>query len=230
MRGPVLRGAHPGATATELPGDDHVLISRRLARRARRRSSASSRRSGRRRAWRPIACWRRSCSPTSSVPPSGPRPWAIAPGATSSSGITLAVRRELARSRGREIDTAGDGFFAAFDGPARAIRCAVAIRDALADLGLDVRIGLHAGECERVGAAARRGRSRRRAHRRSAAAGRDPRHRAPCATSWPASGIGFEDAGIHELKGVPEPWQLYRVVDALTTFRRARFNPDRIRR
>src|SRR5688572_22065161 len=62
-----------------------------------------------------------------------------------------AVRRELARHRGREIDTAGDGFFAAFDSPARAIRCAVAMRESLAELNLDVRIGLHAGECERTG-------------------------------------------------------------------------------
>ena len=61
------------------------------------------------------------------------------------------VRRELQRFRGREIDTAGDGFLATFDGPARAVRCAAAIRDAIAGLGLAVRAGLHTGECELVG-------------------------------------------------------------------------------
>ena len=60
------------------------------------------------------------------------------------------VRRQLARFRGVELDTAGDGFFARFDGPARGIRCAVAIREALRDLGLEVRLGLHTGECEEL--------------------------------------------------------------------------------
>ncbi|HYX75755.1 MAG TPA: adenylate/guanylate cyclase domain-containing protein, partial [Gaiellaceae bacterium] len=58
------------------------------------------------------------------------------------------VRVQLGRFRGREIDTAGDGFFASFDGPARAIHCACAIRDGLGELGLEIRVGLHAGECE----------------------------------------------------------------------------------
>jgi class 3 adenylate cyclase len=62
-----------------------------------------------------------------------------------------AVRRELERFRGREIDTAGDGFFATFDGPARAIRCAVAVRDIVRELGLELRAGLHTGECELLG-------------------------------------------------------------------------------
>ncbi len=61
------------------------------------------------------------------------------------------IRRELARHSGREIDTAGDGFFASgFDGPARAIRCACAIRDSVSDLGLNVRVGVHTGECDVV--------------------------------------------------------------------------------
>jgi hypothetical protein len=58
------------------------------------------------------------------------------------------VRRELVRYRGKEVDTVGDGFFASFDGPARAIRCACAIVDVLRELGLEVRVGLHTGECE----------------------------------------------------------------------------------
>jgi class 3 adenylate cyclase len=61
------------------------------------------------------------------------------------------VRRELARFRGREISTAGDGFFAIFDGPARAIRCARAISDGVLSLGLSIRAGLHTGECEIMG-------------------------------------------------------------------------------
>src|SRR5207247_6913939 len=61
-----------------------------------------------------------------------------------------AIRRELSRFRGREIDTIGDGFFASFDGPARAIRCACAITDAVKELGLEVRAGLHTGECRLV--------------------------------------------------------------------------------
>jgi class 3 adenylate cyclase len=62
-----------------------------------------------------------------------------------------AVRRELVRFRGREVDTAGDGFFATFDGPARAIRCARAVTRSIAELGLDVRAGVHTGECELLG-------------------------------------------------------------------------------
>jgi len=61
------------------------------------------------------------------------------------------VRRQLGRFRGREVDTAGDGFFATFDGPARAIRCACAVTEVVGELGLDVRAGLHTGECELLG-------------------------------------------------------------------------------
>jgi class 3 adenylate cyclase len=122
------------------------------------------------------------------------------------------VRRLLARYRGTEVDTAGDGFFARFDGPARAIRCAQAIREAIARLGLQVRAGLHTGECEtidgkvggiavvigaRVGAAAGPSEILVSQTVRDLVAG---------------SGLVFEDAGEHELKGVPDRWRLYRVV------------------
>lgn len=122
-----------------------------------------------------------------------------------------AVRRELARHRGREIDTAGDGFFAAFDGPARAIRCGAAIRDAVEALGLEIRIGLHAGECERAGPALR-GMAVHIGARISA----DARAGEILVSSTvrdlvAGSGIAFEDAGRRELKGIPEAWQLYRV-------------------
>jgi class 3 adenylate cyclase len=126
----------------------------------------------------------------------------------------LVVRRELARLRGREIDTAGDGFVAAFDGPARAIRSACAIRDAVRELGLEIRAGLHTGECEvlgdklagvavhtgaRVSAQARPGEVLVSSTVRDLVAG---------------SGIEFEDRGIHQLKGVPGEWRLFRVADA----------------
>lgn len=121
------------------------------------------------------------------------------------------VRRELERHRGREMDTAGDGFFATFDGPARAIRCAQAIRDAVQELGIDVRAGLHTGECElrgdRVSGIAVHIGARVAA---SAEAGE------VCVSSTvrdlvAGSGIAFEDRGAHALKGVPGEWRLFRV-------------------
>ena len=123
------------------------------------------------------------------------------------------VRRELARHRGREVDTAGDGFFAAFDGPARAIRCAWSIRDAVGGLDLQVRIGLHAGECERAGAALRGVAVHVGARIQSLAASGEILASSTVRDLVAGSGIGFEDAGVHHLKGVPEPWQLYRVVN-----------------
>jgi class 3 adenylate cyclase len=122
-----------------------------------------------------------------------------------------AVRRELARHRGREIDTAGDGFFAAFDAPARAIRCAVAVGAAIRDLGLEVRVGIHAGECERAGTGLR-GVAVHIGARIGATAGPgDVLVSSTVRDLVAGSGIGFEDAGRQSLKGVPEEWQLYRV-------------------
>lgn len=121
------------------------------------------------------------------------------------------VRRELARHRGREIDTAGDGFFAAFDGPARAIRCAASLREALRQLDLQVRIGLHAGECERAGGGLR-GVAVHIGARVGGAAGPNEILVSSTVRDLVAgSGIRFEDAGRHALKGVPDEWQLYRV-------------------
>jgi pimeloyl-ACP methyl ester carboxylesterase len=123
------------------------------------------------------------------------------------------IRRELDRFRGSEIDTTGDGFFAAFDGPARAVRAACTIRDSVRELGLNLRAGLHTGECElmqdkiagiavhtgaRVAAAAGAGEVLVSSTVRDLVAG---------------SGIEFEDRGEHELKGVGS-WRLYSVVDA----------------
>jgi class 3 adenylate cyclase len=121
------------------------------------------------------------------------------------------VRRELARFRGVEIDTAGDGFFASFDGPARAIHAAQAIVGGVRDVGLEIRTGVHTGECElhdgkiagiavslgsRVAASARPGEVLVSSTVKDLVAG---------------SGIEFEDRGMHELKGVPGEWRLYAV-------------------
>jgi class 3 adenylate cyclase len=121
------------------------------------------------------------------------------------------VGRQLTRFRGVEIDTAGDGFFARFDGPARAIRCAQAIRDAVQDIGLQVRLGLHTGECEvldgKVAGIAVAIGARVSAH---AAAG-EVLVSQTVKDLVAGSGIGFDDRGRAELKGVPGQWQLYAV-------------------
>ncbi len=121
------------------------------------------------------------------------------------------VRSQLVRFRGREVNTSGDGFLAMFDGPQRAIRCAMAIRDAVAALGLEVRAGLHTGECEvrgddiggiavHIGA------------RVSALAGtNDVLVSSTLRDLVIGSGLGFEERGAHELKGVPGDWHLFAV-------------------
>ena len=121
------------------------------------------------------------------------------------------VRAQLGRFRGREVNTSGDGFRAMFDGPQRAIRCAMAIRDAVQSLGIQARAGLHTGECEvrgddiggigvHIGA------------RVSALAG--PNEVLVSSTLRDlviGSGLEFEDRGAHELKGVPGEWHLSAV-------------------
>lgn len=121
------------------------------------------------------------------------------------------IRRELGLFRGREIDTAGDGFLAAFDGPARAVRCACAIAEGVRSLGMEVRAGLHTGECEtigdklggiavhigsRVAALAQAGQVLVSSTVKDLVAG---------------SGLGFQDRGIHPLKGIPGEWRLFEV-------------------
>ena len=121
------------------------------------------------------------------------------------------VRSQLARFRGREVNTSGDGFLAMFDGPQRAIRCAMSIRDAVQALGIEARAGLHTGECEvrghdiggiavHIGA------------RVSALAG--PNEVLVSGTLRDlviGSGLEFEDRGAHQLKGVPGEWHLFAV-------------------
>jgi pimeloyl-ACP methyl ester carboxylesterase len=121
------------------------------------------------------------------------------------------VRSELSRFRGREVDTAGDGFFATFDGPARAIRSACAIQEVVARIGLTIRVGLHTGECEvmgdkiagiavhigaRVMANARPGEVLVTSTVKDLVAG---------------SGLRFVDCGEHALKGIPGKWHLFTV-------------------
>jgi len=124
------------------------------------------------------------------------------------------VRAQLTRFRGREVNTAGDGFLAMFDGPQRAIRCAMAIRDAVQTLGIQVRAGLHTGECEvrgddiggigvHIGA------------RVSALAGpNDVLVSSTLRDLVIGSGLDFEERGAHALKGVPGEWHLFAVASA----------------
>ena len=121
------------------------------------------------------------------------------------------IRHELEHFRGREIDTAGDGFLAAFDGPARAVRCACAISEEVRALGLEIRAGLHTGECEwmggkvggiavhtgaRVAAQARAGEVLVSGTVKDLVAG---------------SGLVFQDRGVQSLKGIPGEWRLFAV-------------------
>jgi len=121
------------------------------------------------------------------------------------------MRRELAAFRGREVDTAGDGLLATFDGPARAIRCACSVRERVHALGLQVRTGLHTGECELagdgvVGIAVHIG------ARVAAMAGPDEVLVSSTVRDLVAgSGLEFMDRGTHSLKGIPDDWRLFVV-------------------
>jgi pimeloyl-ACP methyl ester carboxylesterase len=125
-----------------------------------------------------------------------------------------AIRRELARFRGHEIDTAGDGFFASFDGQARAIRCACAITELVRDFGLELRAGLHTGECELMngkvgGIAVHIG-----ARVAAAAAPGEVLVSQTVKDLVAGSGIAFDERGAAELKGVPGEWRLFAVESA----------------
>ena len=122
-----------------------------------------------------------------------------------------AVRDQLRRFRGREIKTTGDGFHACFDGPGRAIACATSITQAARGLGIEVRAGLHTGECEvrgddlaglAVHVAARIG---------SLAGPGEVLVSTTVKDLVAGSGIEFVDNGEHELKGIPSTWRLFAV-------------------
>jgi len=124
------------------------------------------------------------------------------------------VREALARYRGVENDTAGDGFYATFDGPARAIRCALEVRDRVRNLGVEIRAGVHTGECEVIdgkigGIAVTIG-----ARIAATTGASEVRISQTVKDLVAGSGLTFEDAGEHELKGVPDRWRLYRVASA----------------
>jgi class 3 adenylate cyclase len=119
------------------------------------------------------------------------------------------VRRELARFHGRELDTAGDGFFASFDGPARAVRAAAALREPLRAIGLEIRAGLHTGEFEVsdgkiVGIAVSIG-----ARISSLAGPGEVLVSSTVKDLVAGSGLRFDDRGDHQLKGIPEAWRLF---------------------
>ena len=122
------------------------------------------------------------------------------------------VRREIARFRGRELDTAGDGFFASFDGPARAVQAAAALREPLRAIGLEIRAGLHTGEFEAsdgkvVGLGVSVG-----ARISSLAGPGEVLVSSTVKELVAGSGLRFEDRGEHQLKGVPEVWRLFSLV------------------
>jgi class 3 adenylate cyclase len=122
------------------------------------------------------------------------------------------VRGALSRFRGVEVDTAGDGFFATFDGPARAVRCAEHIVDAVRPLEIEIRAGVHTGECQTIDGklgglgvviGSRIG---------SLADANDVFVSQTVKDLTAGSGLTFEDAGEHDLRGVPDRWHVYRLV------------------
>jgi pimeloyl-ACP methyl ester carboxylesterase len=123
-----------------------------------------------------------------------------------------AVRRELQRNGGTEIDTAGDGFLASFDGPARAIRCALDLHRAVRPLDLRLRIGLHTGEVERTGQKISGIAVHTGARVASLAAPGEVLVSSTVRDLVAGSGIAFEDRGVHPLKGIPGEWRIYEVV------------------
>jgi class 3 adenylate cyclase len=123
------------------------------------------------------------------------------------------IAAELARWRGREVDARGDGVLAAFDGPARAIRCACAIRDSVRTLGLEIRAGVHTGECELVGTKLEGLAVHTGARVAALAAAGEVLVSRTVKDLVAGSGIDFADRGEHQLKGVPGVWQLFAVTD-----------------
>jgi class 3 adenylate cyclase len=119
------------------------------------------------------------------------------------------VRQQLTRFRGREVDTAGDGFFATFDGPIRAIRCANAVGESLATIGLEIRAGLHTGECELVGEKVTGLAVNIGARVAGEAKAGEVLVSSTVKDLVAGSGLRFEERGVTELKGIPGRWQLY---------------------
>lgn len=129
-------------------------------------------------------------------------------------GHHKAVRRELEIFRGHEVKTTGDGFHATFDGPARSVQCAVAIRESTRRLGLNVRIGIHTGECEVRGQSLEGVAIHMAARVSGMAAGGEILVSRTVKDLVAGSGIEFEDFGTHALKGIPDVHQIFRVASA----------------
>jgi len=123
------------------------------------------------------------------------------------------LREDLEQFRGREIDTTGDGLFATFDGPARAIRCAYQARKAIGSLGIAIRAGLHTGECDVVGDKVSGIAVHVGARVCGAAGPNDVMVSSTVKDLVAGSGLDFEDRGFHELKGIPDEWRLYAAVE-----------------
>ena len=210
---PVPRGSDPGAKYVELPGNEYWP-------RAREHATSS---------WTPIEGFVHSIrAEQASIDrvlatvlftdivgsTRGRRRSATPSGRCCSSVTTRSVRAMIGRYRGTEIDTTGDGFLATFDGPARGVKLRAGDRRRRCDRsGLEIRAGLHTGEVE-IDRREDRG-SRRRISARASAPSRRPSEVLVSQTVKDlvaGSGLAFEDAGEHELKGVPDRWHLYRVV------------------
>jgi class 3 adenylate cyclase len=119
----------------------------------------------------------------------------------------------LERFRGREIDTAGDGFLATFDGPARAIRCALAVTASVRDLGVEIRVGVHTGECEVIGASVAGLAVHIGARVAALASPGEVLVSSTVKDLVVGSGFLFKERGRHELKGVPGEWQVFAVIE-----------------
>jgi class 3 adenylate cyclase len=119
------------------------------------------------------------------------------------------VRDELRRYRGLEQNTMGDGFFATFDGPARAVRCARRICDVVREVGLDVRVGVHTGECKRAGEKLGGIAVHIGARVMARAQPGEVLVSSTVKDLVAGSGLTFSERGVHTLKGVPGEWKLY---------------------
>lgn len=203
----------PGARYVELPGPDYFVFFEETAETAAREIASFVGAAGETLYTQRVLAtvlFTDIVGSTSRAAELGDRRWADV-----LAGHNALVRRELNRFQGQEIDTAGDGFFATFDGPARAVRCACAIRDAVASLGLAVRAGLHTGELE-LDAGAPRGLAVHIGQR--VAANAQPGEVLVTSTVHDlvvGSGIRFADHGVQVLKDIPDAWHLFAVASQL---------------
>src|SRR5216683_3311893 len=142
-----------------------------------------------------------------------PAAWVMAAGGPCSRSITMLCGAEIARCEGTEVDTAGDGFFVRFDSPARALDCARAAREAVKRLGIDIRVGIHTGECDRQGRTLT-GMAVHVAERIQGLAGPgDILVSSTVKDIVVGSDARFEDRGQHSLKGMPGEWRLFSLAD-----------------